>query len=147
MSDPKVDRQEKPQRVSRRYVLKAAAVAAGGAATLGFPMVVKAQGPITMRFQSTWPSKDIFHEYALNKIYASIGANVVSFPYGPMPTQPLGWFKKPITKPDDFKGLKFRTVGISIDLFTGLGAAVNALPGGEIVPALDRGLLDAAEFN
>ena len=72
---------------------------------------------------------------------------MVSFPYGPMPTQPLGWFKKPITKKDDFKGLKFRTVGISIDVFTGLGAAVNALPGGEIVPAMDRGLLDAAEFN
>jgi TRAP-type mannitol/chloroaromatic compound transport system substrate-binding protein len=64
-----------------------------------------------------------------------------------MPTQPLGWFKKPITKVDDFKGLKFRTVGVSIDVFTGLGAAVNALPGGEIVPAMDRGLLDAAEFN
>jgi TRAP-type mannitol/chloroaromatic compound transport system substrate-binding protein len=64
-----------------------------------------------------------------------------------MPTQPLGWFKKPITKNEDFKGLKFRTVGISIDVFTGLGAAVNALPGGEIVPAMDRGLLDAAEFN
>lgn len=232
MSEQKADRQERPQGVSRRDVLKAAAVAAGGAATLGFPMVAKAQGPITMRWQSTWPSKDIFHEYAndfakklndmtggdlkievlpagavvpafglldavskgtldgghgvlvyhygkqnalalwgsspafgmdanmllswhkygggkelLNKIYASIGANVVSFPYGPMPTQPLGWFKKPVTKPDDFKGLKFRTVGISIDLFTGLGAAVNALPGGEIVPAMDRGLLDAAEFN
>jgi TRAP-type mannitol/chloroaromatic compound transport system substrate-binding protein len=43
--------------------------------------------------------------------------------------------------------LKFRTVGISIDVFTALGAAVNALPGGEIVPAMDRGLLDAAEFN
>ena len=77
----------------------------------------------------------------------SIGANVVSFPYGPMPTQPLGWYKKPITKVDDFKGLKFRTVGISIDVFTGMGAAVNALPGGEIVAAMDRGLLDAAEFN
>jgi TRAP-type mannitol/chloroaromatic compound transport system substrate-binding protein len=64
-----------------------------------------------------------------------------------MPTQPLGWFKKPITKAEDFKGLKFRTVGISIDVFQGLGAAVNALPGGEIVPAMDRGLLDAAEFN
>jgi TRAP-type mannitol/chloroaromatic compound transport system substrate-binding protein len=64
-----------------------------------------------------------------------------------MPTQPLGWFKKPITGNDGFKGLKFRTVGISIDVFTGLGAAVNALPGGEIVPAMDRGLLDAAEFN
>jgi TRAP-type mannitol/chloroaromatic compound transport system substrate-binding protein len=223
----------KPEKaVSRRNMLKAVAAAAGGAATLGFPNVVKAQGPISMRWQSTWPQKDIFHEYALDfakkvndmtggdlkievlpagavvpafglldavskgtldgghgvlvyhygkqtalalwgsspafgmdanmllawhkygggkellaKLYNSIGANVVSFPYGPMPTQPLGWYKKPITKPDDFKGLKFRTVGISIDLFTGLGAAVNALPGSEIVPALDRGLIDAAEFN
>jgi TRAP-type mannitol/chloroaromatic compound transport system substrate-binding protein len=64
-----------------------------------------------------------------------------------MPTQPLGWFKKPMAKVDDFKGIKFRTVGISIDVFTGLGAAVNAVPGGEIVSAMDRGLLDAAEFN
>src|SRR5256885_12925480 len=59
-----------------------------------------------------------WHKYGggkelLNKLYASIGANVVSFPYGPMPTQPLGWFKKPITKADDFKGLKYRTVGVS----------------------------------
>jgi TRAP-type mannitol/chloroaromatic compound transport system substrate-binding protein len=83
----------------------------------------------------------------LAKLYASINANVVSLPYGPMPTQPLGWFKKPVTKADDLKGVKFRTVGISIDVFTGLGAAVNALPGGEIVSAMDRGLLDAAEFN
>ena len=93
-----------------------------------------------------------WHKYGggkelLQKLYQSIGANVVSFPYGPMPTQPLGWFKKPVTKWEDFKGLKYRTVGISIDLFTGMGAAVNALPGGEIVPAMDRGLLDAAEFN
>jgi TRAP-type mannitol/chloroaromatic compound transport system substrate-binding protein len=64
-----------------------------------------------------------------------------------MATQPLGWYKKPITKTEDFKGLKFRTVGISIDVFTGMGAAVNALPGGEIVPALDRGLIEGAEFN
>ncbi len=68
-------------------------------------------------------------------------------PYGPMPTQPLGWFKKPIAKADDLNGLKFRTVGISIDVLTGLGAAVNALPAGEIVSSMDRGLLDAAEFN
>jgi TRAP-type mannitol/chloroaromatic compound transport system substrate-binding protein len=93
-----------------------------------------------------------WHKYGggkelLDKLYKSIGANVVSFPYGPMPSQPLGWYKKPVTKLEDFKGLKFRTVGISIDVFTGLGAAVNALPGGEIVAAMDRGLLDAAEFN
>ena len=83
----------------------------------------------------------------LDEIYKTLNIDVVSYLYGPMPTQPLGWFKKPVTKPDDFKGLKFRTVGLSIDIFNGLGAAVNALPGAEIVPALDRGLLDAAEFN
>jgi TRAP-type mannitol/chloroaromatic compound transport system substrate-binding protein len=93
-----------------------------------------------------------WHKYGggkelLAKLYQSVGANVVSFPYGPMPTQPLGWFKRPVTKVDDLKGLKFRTVGISIDVFQGLGSAVNALPGGEIVSAMDRGLLDAAEFN
>jgi TRAP-type mannitol/chloroaromatic compound transport system substrate-binding protein len=218
--------------LTRRKFLRGAAAATTGAAALGFPMIVKAQGPISMRWQSTWPAKDIFHEYAndfakkvndmtggdlrievlpagavvpafglleavtkgtldgghgvlvyhygkqnalalwgsgpgfgmdanqllawhkygggkelLTKLYASIGANVVSFPYGPMPTQPLGWFKKPVTKVEDLKGLKFRTVGLSIDVFTAMGLAVNALPGGEIVPAMDRGLLDAAEFN
>ena len=215
---------------SRRNFLKVAA--AGAAATVAAPNIASAQGPISMRWQSTWPAKDIFHEYALDyakkvndmtggdlkievlpagavvpafglldavskgtldgghgvlvyhygkqnalalwgsgpgyamdanmllswhkygggkellaEIFTSIGANVVSFPYGPMPTQPLGWYKKPITKVDDFKGLKFRTVGISIDVFTGMGAAVNALPGGEIVAAMDRGLIEAAEFN
>jgi TRAP-type mannitol/chloroaromatic compound transport system substrate-binding protein len=65
-------------------------------------------------------------------------------PCGPHPTQPLGWFKKAITSVAQFKGLKYRTVGISIDLFTAMGAAVNALPGGEIVPAMDRELLEAA---
>jgi TRAP-type mannitol/chloroaromatic compound transport system substrate-binding protein len=224
--------QDQPDdKVSRRNVLKAAVVA-GGAAVLGFPNIVKSQGATSMRWQSTWPQKDIFHEFALdfakkvnemtggdlkidvlpagavvpafqlldavskgtldgghgvlsyhygkqtalalwgsspaygmdanmilawhkygggkellNKVYNSLGANVVSFPYGPMPTQPLGWYKKVVSKPDDFKGMKFRTVGISIDLFQGMGASVNALPGAEIVPALDRGLIEAAEFN
>ncbi|MBL8706567.1 MAG: twin-arginine translocation signal domain-containing protein [Rhodospirillales bacterium] len=218
---------------SRRRFLKGAAAAGAGAAVLAAPAVSHAQAsPITMRWQSTWPAKDIFHEYAsdfgkkvndmtggelkievlpagavvpafglldavskgtldgghgvlvyhygkqnalalwgsgpafgmdaqqlmawhkygggkelLQKLYASIDANVVSFPYGPMFTQPLGWFKKPVQKAEDMKGLKYRTVGLSIDVFTALGVAVNALPGGEIVPAMDRGLLDAAEFN
>jgi TRAP-type mannitol/chloroaromatic compound transport system substrate-binding protein len=214
----------------RKFLMAAGATAA--ATAVSAPAVQAQSGPISMRWQSTWPSKDIFHEYAndfgkkvndmtggdlkievlpagavvpafqlldavskgvldgghgvlvyhygkqnalalwgsgpgyamdanmllawhkygggkalLAEIFTSIGANVVSFPYGPMPTQPLGWFKKPVTKVDDMKGVKFRTVGISIDVFTGMGAAVNALPGGEIVAAMDRGLLDAAEFN
>ena len=83
----------------------------------------------------------------LEEIYKDLNMDVVSFMSGPMPTQPLGWFKKPVTKAEDLKGLKFRTVGLSVDMFTKMGVAVNALPGGEIVPAMDRGLLDAAEFN
>jgi len=217
--------------VTRRNFLAAAAASAGGAAALGFPMISKA-APISMRWQSTWPAKDIFHEYALDfaskvnsmsagnlkievlpagavvkpfelldgvsrgtldgghgvvayhygkenalalwgsgpaygmdanmvlawhyygggkelldDIYKKLNLDVQSFLYGPMPTQPLGWFKKPVTKVEDMKGLKYRTVGLSIDIFKDLGMAVNPLPGGEIVPAMDRGLLDAAEFN
>jgi len=215
---------------TRRKFLGGAAVA--GAASFVAPAVVKAQGPITMRWQSTWPTKDIFHEYALDfakkvndmaggdlkidvlpagavvkafdlidavskgtldgghgvlvywygknpalalwgsgpaygmdthmllswhkygggkeilaDIYKSINLDVVSFPYGPMSTEPLGWYKKPMTKVDDFKGLKFRTVGLGIEMFTAMGAAVTALAGPDIVPAIDRGLIDAAEFN
>lgn len=86
-------------------------------------------------------------EQLLEEIYKSLNIEVRSFVYGPMPTQPLGWFKKPIAKVEDLKGLKYRTVGLAVDVFTEMGAAVNPLPGGEIVPALDRGLIDAAEFN
>src|SRR4026207_512985 len=171
---------------SRSKLLVGAAITA--AATVAAPSVVSAQGPISMRWQSTWPSKDIFHEYAndfgkkvndmtggdlkievlpagavvpafqlldavskgvldgghgvlvyhygkqtalalwgsgpayamdanmllswhkygggkelLNEIFTSIGANVVSFPYGPMPTQPLGWDKKTATQAAGFK--------------------------------------------
>jgi TRAP-type mannitol/chloroaromatic compound transport system substrate-binding protein len=82
-----------------------------------------------------------------DEIYKSLNLEVVSFLYGPMPTQPFGWFKKPIAKVDDLKGTKFRTVGLAVDMYTAMGAAVNPRPGGEIVPALDRGLIDGAEFN
>jgi len=219
-----------PPAARRRFLAKAATgtVAASALAT---PMVSHAQ-TTSLRFQSTWPAKDIFHEYAadfakkindmagarlkievlpagsvvpafqllegvakgtldgghgvvayhygknsalalwgsgpgfgmdpnmllswhyygggkalLDEIYKSLNLEVVSFLYGPMPTQPFGWFKKPIAKVDDIKGTKFRTVGLAVDMYTDMGAAVNPLPGGEIVPALDRGLIDGAEFN
>ena len=217
---------------ARRKLLKAAA-AAGGTASFGFPMIAKAAEATTFKFQSTWPTKDIFHEYALdfakkvndmtagrlkievlpagavvkafdlidavnkgtldgghgvaaywygkNSAYSLFGTgpsfgmdanmllawfeygggkqfyqdlhqsvmkfDIVGFLYGPMPTQPLGWFKKQVASAADFKGLKYRTVGLSVDVFKEMGAAVVSLPGGEIVPALDRGLIDAAEFN
>ena len=216
-------------KTQRRSLIKGVAVAAGA---MSAPMLATAQTTTSLRFQSTWPAKDIFHEYAndfakkvndmasgklkievlpsgsvvpafqlleavnkgtldgghgvvayhygknnalalwgsgpafgmdpnmvlawhnfgggkalLDEIYKTINMDVVSYLYGPMPTQPLGWFKKPIAKVADLKGLKFRTVGLSVDIFTAMGTSVNPLPGGEIVPALDRGLIDAAEFN
>ncbi len=226
-------KQQNGQAPKRRKFLTGAAGAAG-AATLAFPAIVRGQSaPISMRFQSTWPTKDIFHEYALdfakrvndmsagrlrievlpagavvkafdlidavnkgvldgghgvaaywygkNTAYSLFGTgpsfgmdanmllgwlhygggrefynelqhkvmgfDVEGFLYGPMPTQPLGWFKKVVKGPEDFKGMKYRTVGLSIDVFKEMGASVVALPGGEIVPGLDRGLIDAAEFN
>jgi TRAP-type mannitol/chloroaromatic compound transport system substrate-binding protein len=73
--------------------------------------------------------------------------NVVSFFHGPMPTQPLGWFKEEIKGPGDLKDLRFRTVGLAASVFQDMGAAVKILPGGEIIPSMERGVLDAAEFN
>jgi TRAP-type mannitol/chloroaromatic compound transport system substrate-binding protein len=73
--------------------------------------------------------------------------NIKSFFAMPMPTQPLGWFKKPIASVNDIKGMKYRTVGLAADLMQALGAAVAQLPGGEIVPAMERGVIDGFEFN
>jgi TRAP-type mannitol/chloroaromatic compound transport system substrate-binding protein len=213
----------------RKFLLAAGAT---GAAAVAMPQVSRAQ-TTTWKYQSTWPTKDIFHEmavdyakkvndmtggrlrlevlaagavvpafqmqdavhsgildaghgvcaywYGKHKAFSLFGTppsfgwdahgflgwfyygggealynelvndilkvNTVGFLYFPMPTQPLGWFKREVKSPDDLKNIKYRTVGLSADLFKELGAAVTILPGGEIVPAMDRGLLDAAEFN
>jgi TRAP-type mannitol/chloroaromatic compound transport system substrate-binding protein len=73
--------------------------------------------------------------------------NIKSFFAMPMPTQPLGWFKRPVTSAEDLKGLKYRTVGLAADLFQAMGVAVTQLPGGEIVPAMEKGTIEAFEFN
>ena len=228
-SDP--DRKTADAAKTRRSFIKGAA--AVSVAAVSAPTVVRAQEAIVWKFQSTWPQKDIFHEYAQdyvnrvnemsggklkldllaagavakalevqdavlagtldgghgvcaywygkNKAYSLFGTppsfgwdahsflawfyagggealykelvndilklNLVGFLYFPMPTQPLGWFKKEIKSGDDFKGMKYRTVGLSADLFKEMGASVTIMAGGDIVPAMDRGLLDAAEFN
>jgi TRAP-type mannitol/chloroaromatic compound transport system substrate-binding protein len=214
--------------VARRRFL----AAASGAAALAVPAVARAQAPVTLRMQSTWPAQDILHEYAVDfarrvnetasgelhievlpvgavssafglldavskglvdaghgslghhyrrhaafalwgtgpafgmeanvllawhkygggkellaRLYAALGADVTSFLYGPMPTQPLGWFKKAIRSPDDFKGLRFRTEGLPIELFAALGAVVNALPADAVASAIERGVIDGAEVG
>ncbi len=221
-----------PTAPARRGLLKAGAVVAAGTAVLATPQVSRAQ-TVTLRFQSTWPQRDIFHEFAgdyvsrvnsmaggrlrlellaagavvgafqlldavhsgtldgghgvsaywfgRNRAFSLFGTtppwfgnanqflgwfyygggqalyrelmhdilrmNAVGFQTGPMPTQPLGWFRNPIERPEQIRGLRYRTVGLATDLFQEMGAAVVALPGGEIVPALERGVIDAAEFN
>jgi TRAP-type mannitol/chloroaromatic compound transport system substrate-binding protein len=218
---------------SRRGFVKSLAVGSAVTATaVAMPNVSRAQ-TVTWKFQSTWPTKDIFHEYAQdfakrvnemagnrlkldvlaagtivpafqmqdavnagildgghgvcaywygkNKAFSLFGTppalgwnansflgwmnygggyelynelvgqilklNLVGFLTGPMPSQPLGWFKKEVKTADDFKGLKYRTVGLAADLMKEMGAAVTILAGGEIVPALERGVIDGAEFN
>ncbi len=73
--------------------------------------------------------------------------NVLSFFAMPMPTQPLGWFKFHVKTVDQLKGLKYRTVGLATDIMQGMGLKVTQLPGGEIVSALERGVIEAFEFN
>ena len=217
-------------RSNRRNFLKVAGLAGVGAVAM--PQVSRAQ-TVTWKFQSTWPTKDIFHEFAgdfakrvnemsggrlkidvlaagavvpafqmqdavaagildgghgvsaywygKHKAFSLFGTppalgwnatnflgwmnhgggyelynelvgqtmklNLVGFFSGPMPCQPLGWFKKELKTADDFKGLKYRTVGLAADLMQEMGAAVTILAGGEIVPALERGVIDGAEFN
>lgn len=76
-----------------------------------------------------------------------LGLPIVGFFAMPMPAQPLGWFTTPPTSVEDMQGLKYRTVGLSADVNQALGLAVTQLPGGEIVPAMERGVIDAFEFN
>ena len=73
--------------------------------------------------------------------------NLVGFFAMPMPPQPLGWFKKEINSADDLKGLKYRTVGLATDVMQEMGINVTQLPGGEIVPALEKGVIEAFEYN
>ncbi|HET7155772.1 MAG TPA: ABC transporter substrate-binding protein, partial [Hyphomicrobiaceae bacterium] len=78
------------------------------------------------------------------EVYAPF--NLVPIPMGNTGVQMTGWFKKPVEKVDDFKGLKMRIPGLAGRVYASLGVDVKLLPGGEIFPALERGVIDAAEF-
>ena len=76
-----------------------------------------------------------------------MGLDVDGYMAFPMPAQPFGWFKEPVTQVAQLNGFKYRTVGLAADLMAKLGMSVAQLPGGEIVPAMERGVIDAFEFN
>ncbi|MGQ7845423.1 TRAP transporter substrate-binding protein [Granulosicoccus sp. 3-233] len=76
-----------------------------------------------------------------------LGMNVIGYLGFPMFAQPFGWFKEEVNTVADVDGLKYRTVGLAADLLQSMGMSVAQLPGGEIVPAMERGVIDAFEFN
>lgn len=78
------------------------------------------------------------------EVYAPF--DLVPLPMGNTGVQMTGWFRKPIEKVEDFKGLKMRIPGLAGKVYATLGVDVKLLPGGEIFPALERGVIDAAEF-
>jgi len=79
-----------------------------------------------------------------NEVYAPFG--MVAMPCGNTGVQMTGWFKKEIKTVADLKGLKMRIPGLAGKVYANLGVDVKVLPGGEIFPALERGVIDAAEF-
>lgn len=87
--------------------------------------------------------KELYNELMQERL----GLDLVGFFSGPMPAQPLGWFKEQITDASQMEGLKYRTVGLAADVLQEMGMSVVQLPGGEIQPAMKSGLIDAAEFN
>nr|WP_288359047.1 TRAP transporter substrate-binding protein DctP [uncultured Pseudomonas sp.] len=78
------------------------------------------------------------------ELYAPHG--LVPMPMGNTGTQMTGWFRQPLENVDSLKGLKMRIAGLAGKVYSELGVAVRLLPGGEIFPALERGVIDAAEF-
>lgn len=76
-----------------------------------------------------------------------MGLDIQGYLGFPMFAQPFGWFKGEVNTVADLQGFKYRTVGLAADLMAKLGMSVAQLPGGEIVPAMERGVIDAFEFN
>ncbi len=72
--------------------------------------------------------------------------NVVAFPILPASPQALGWFKRPIKNLADFKGMKCRQTGIVAEIYQRMGMQTVNMPGGEIVPSAQRGVIDCAEW-
>ncbi len=72
--------------------------------------------------------------------------NVISFPILPASPQAFGWFKRPIKNLADFKGMKCRQTGIVAELFQRMGMTTVNMPGGEIIPSAQRGVIDCAEW-
>jgi TRAP-type mannitol/chloroaromatic compound transport system substrate-binding protein len=85
---------------------------------------------------------DLYWDFYLKELKL----NVIAFPVMPASPQALGWFKRPIQSVEDFKGMKCRQTGIVAELYKRMGQNTVNMPGGEIVPAAERGTIDCAEW-
>ena len=82
-----------------------------------------------------------------NRLWGEMGMNVKGLMLQPVGPEALGWFKEPINSMDDFRELRFRTPpGIPGQTYTDIGIAAVSMGGGDILPALEKGVIDAAEW-
>lgn len=81
------------------------------------------------------------------EMYDDAGLNVHSIPCGILAPETSGWFRNPINKPEDLDGLRMRFFGLGALVMEKLGVSTSLLPGNEIFPALEKGVIDATEFS
>jgi len=82
-----------------------------------------------------------------DELWKEMKVNVKGFILQPVGPEALGWFKEPIASMDEFRKLRFRTPpGIPGQIYKDIGVAAVAMGGGDILPALEKGVIDAAEW-
>jgi TRAP-type mannitol/chloroaromatic compound transport system substrate-binding protein len=127
----------------------------GGHTTPGYIVgKLKAFGPLThgplfgMDFIDYygWYWEGGGHELLQEAYQQKLKMNVVSFQVHPEGPQAMGWFKKEIRSFNDIKGQRYRIYAAGAEVYNKLGIASVVIAGGEIVPALERGAIDGAEW-
>ncbi|HEX9184029.1 MAG TPA: TRAP transporter substrate-binding protein [Burkholderiales bacterium] len=86
------------------------------------------------------------HDLWIEFYQKELKLGLMPFPGHPSSPQAFGWFKRPIKDLADFKGMKCRQTGINAEVFQRMGMSTVNMPGGEIVPAAQRGVIDCAEW-
>src|SRR5712691_8420891 len=85
-------------------------------------------------------------ELAQDFFQKELKLNIQWFPILPSGPQAFGWFKRPIKNLADFKGMKCRQTGMAAEVFQRMGMQTVNMPGGEIIPSAQRGVIDCAEW-
>jgi len=82
-----------------------------------------------------------------DQLWDEMGLNIHGLMLQPVGPEALGWFKEPINSMNDFRKLRFRAPpGIPGQVYNDIGVSAVAMSGGDILPALEKGTIDAAEW-